>query len=122
MDYQAAPGVRVRNESYYVTSKRHWRNAESYTLNPAGRLINRDSYLEILHANDYTPVTGRGGLVWNIDPAVSLYVQYGTATDPPSGAPAERQPQLRPHQGQATRIRRQGRHRRAARRMERGLL
>ena len=86
MDYQAAPGVRVRNESYYVTSKRHWRNAESYTLNPAGTLINRDSYLEILHANDYTPVPGRGGLVWNIDPAVSLYVQYGTATDPPSGA------------------------------------
>lgn len=202
VDYQAAPGVRVRNESYYMTSKRHWRNAESYTLNPAGTRINRDSYLEILHdqqqvgnrlditldgriaglknrfvagvewyrtrlfltnnspytgssvidpynfvpgafagaspsrtlplrraelestavfaenvldlaphwklvaglrrdrmaldnhelrtgvraAKDYTPVTGRAGLVWNVDPAVSLYAQYGTATDPLSGA------------------------------------
>lgn len=48
-EYQAAPGIRLRNESYYLTSKRHWRNAETYTLNAAGTLVNRSDYLEILH-------------------------------------------------------------------------
>lgn len=200
VDYQLAPDVRVRNESYYMTSKRHWRNTESYAFNPAGTRITRDSYLEILHdqeqlgnrldvtvdghlaglknrlvagvewyrtkldltnnspysgsttidpynfvpgtfasanptlplrhailqstavfaenvldlstqwklvaglrrdrmaldnhelrtgvraSKDYTPVTGRAGLVWNVGPAVTLYGQYGTATDPLSGA------------------------------------
>ena len=200
VDYQAAPDVRVRNESYYMTSKRHWRNTESYTLNPAGTAVTRDNYLEILHdqqqvgnrldvtfdghlaglknrlvagvewyrtrldltnnspytgssvvdpyhfvpgtfasanptlplrhaelqstavfaenvldlsahwklvaglrrdhmqlnndelrtrvlsSKDYAPVTGRAGLVWNVDQAVTLYGQYGTATDPLSGA------------------------------------
>lgn len=200
VDYRLAPDVRVRNESYYMTSKRHWRNTESYTLNPAGTRLTRDSYLEILHdqqqlgnrldvtfdghlaglknrlvagvewyrtrldltnnspytgssvidpydfvpgyfasanptlplrhaelqstavfaenvldlseqwklvaglrrdrmaldnrelrtgvqsSKDYAPVTGRAGLVWNIDPAVTLYGQYATATDPLSGA------------------------------------
>lgn len=36
LDYQAAPGIRLRNESYYLTSKRHWRNAETYTFDAAG--------------------------------------------------------------------------------------
>jgi iron complex outermembrane receptor protein len=49
LEYQAAPGVRLRNESYYLTSRRHWRNAESYTFNAAGTLVNRGDYLEILH-------------------------------------------------------------------------
>jgi len=49
LDYRAAPGLRLRNESYYLTSKRHWRNAETYTLNAAGTLVNRGDYLEILH-------------------------------------------------------------------------
>ncbi|MDN4057527.1 TonB-dependent receptor [Massilia sp. YIM B02769] len=49
LDYRAAPGVRLRNESYYLTSKRHWRNAETYTLNAAGTMVNRGDYLEILH-------------------------------------------------------------------------
>ena len=49
LDYRAAPGLRLRNESYYLTSKRHWRNAETYTLNAAGTRVNRGDYLEILH-------------------------------------------------------------------------
>jgi len=49
VEYNAAPGVRLRNESYYMTSKRHWRNAETYTLNATGTLVNRGDYLEILH-------------------------------------------------------------------------
>jgi iron complex outermembrane receptor protein len=200
VDYQLARDIRVRNESYYLTSKRHWRNTESYTLNQAGTQVLRDSYLEILHdqqqagnrlditfdghlaglknrlvagvdwyrtrlkltnnspytgssvidpydftpgyfasvnptvplrratlqstalfaenvldlssqwqlvaglrrdhmqldntelrtaaqaSKDYAPVTGRAGLVWHVDPSVTLYGQYGTATDPLSGA------------------------------------
>lgn len=49
LDYHAAPGVRLRNESYYLTSKRHWRNAESYTFDAAGTRVDRGDYLEILH-------------------------------------------------------------------------
>lgn len=49
LDYRAVPGVRLRNETYYLTSKRHWRNAETYTLNAAGTRVNRGDYLEILH-------------------------------------------------------------------------
>ncbi|WP_323145087.1 TonB-dependent receptor [Massilia phyllosphaerae] len=49
LEYHAAPGLLVRNESYYITSKRHWRNAESYALNAAGTRVNRSDYLEILH-------------------------------------------------------------------------
>ncbi|MBJ7311162.1 TonB-dependent receptor [Rugamonas sp. CCM 8940] len=49
VEYQAAPGVRLRNETYYLTSKRHWRNAEAYAFNGAGPLVNRGDYLEILH-------------------------------------------------------------------------
>jgi len=52
LEYQAAPGLRLRNESYYLTSKRHWRNAETYTFNAAGTRVNRGDYLEILHDQD----------------------------------------------------------------------
>ncbi|MET0266290.1 MAG: TonB-dependent receptor [Duganella sp.] len=204
VDYQASSQVRLRNETYAMTSKRHWRNTEGYTLNPAGNRVTRDSYLEILHdqeqignrfdvsldgqlgglknrlvvgvdwyrsrlfltnnspyvgstvidpynfaagsfaqvspaanptlplrraqlqstavfaenvldlapqwklvtglrrdrmaldnhelrsrvqqSKDYTPLTGRAGLVWNIAPALTVYSQYATATDPLSGA------------------------------------
>lgn len=49
IDYQAAPGVKLRNDTYYLNSDRHWRNAETYTLNAAGSAVNRGDYLEILH-------------------------------------------------------------------------
>ncbi|MCD2518384.1 TonB-dependent receptor [Massilia sp. G4R7] len=49
LDYQAAAGLRLRNETYYLTSKRHWRNAETYTFDAAGTRVNRGDYLEILH-------------------------------------------------------------------------
>lgn len=49
IEYQAAPGLELRNDAYYLTSKRHWRNAEAYALNPAGTQVNRTDYLEILH-------------------------------------------------------------------------
>ena len=49
LEYRAAPGMLLRNESYYLTSNRHWRNAETSTLNATGTLVNRSDYLEILH-------------------------------------------------------------------------
>jgi iron complex outermembrane receptor protein len=36
-------------------------------------------------ANDYTPVTGRAGLVYSPTPMANLYAQFSTAADPPSG-------------------------------------
>lgn len=33
----------------------------------------------------YTPTTGRLGLVWDLAPGASAYLQYATAADPPSG-------------------------------------
>ncbi|NRR29497.1 TonB-dependent siderophore receptor [Oxalobacteraceae bacterium] len=200
VEYQAAQNIKLRNETYYLSSDRHWRNAESYSFNAAGTQVNRGDYLEILHAQEqvgnrfdavidgeiaghknrlvagldwyrskllhsnnspyggastidpynfaagsfispvatipgrraelntlalfaenvfdlsadwklvagvrrdrmdfdnadlrtkialsksYAPVTGRLGAIWHIDSAVSLYGQYGTATDPLSGA------------------------------------
>jgi len=38
------------------------------------------------HIVKYTPVTGRVGAVWLPDEALSLYGQWGTGTDPVSGA------------------------------------
>ncbi|VVO16803.1 hypothetical protein PS723_03879 [Pseudomonas fluorescens] len=34
----------------------------------------------------WEPVTGRIGLVYALTPAVHVYVQYGTAADPPAGS------------------------------------
>lgn len=52
LEYRASPDILLRNESYYLSSKRHWRNAESYAFNAAGTLVNRGDYLEILHDQD----------------------------------------------------------------------
>ena len=49
VEYDAAPGLRLRNETYYMTSDRHWRNVESYAFDAAGTAVERSDYLEILH-------------------------------------------------------------------------
>lgn len=49
LEYQATGSIRLRSETYQLTSKRQWRNTESYTYAPATGLVNRGSYLEILH-------------------------------------------------------------------------
>lgn len=36
-------------------------------------------------SRDYSPTTGRLGIVWDIAPGANLYAQYSTAADPPSG-------------------------------------
>lgn len=53
VDYQLADNISLRNETYYLTSKRHWKNAESYAINPSGSFT-RGSYLEILHDQEQT--------------------------------------------------------------------
>ena len=49
VEYQATDSVKLRNETYRLTSKRHYRNTESYTYAPATGLVTRGNYLEILH-------------------------------------------------------------------------
>lgn len=41
--------VTVRNQFYYLTSHRHWRDSETYTFLPATSQVRRTDYLEILH-------------------------------------------------------------------------
>lgn len=41
--------VKLRNQFYYLTSHRHWRDSETYTYLPATGQVSRDDYLEILH-------------------------------------------------------------------------
>lgn len=36
-------------------------------------------------SRDYSPTTGRLGMVWDVTPGMNLYAQYATAADPPSG-------------------------------------
>ncbi|MBN3568146.1 TonB-dependent siderophore receptor [Burkholderia cenocepacia] len=47
--YRPAPGVTIDNQLYYLTSNRHWRNAESYVLDPATGRVTRGDYLDIGH-------------------------------------------------------------------------
>lgn len=49
VEYEVTSSFKLRNETYLLTSKRHWRNSENYTFVPATGLVNRSGYLEILH-------------------------------------------------------------------------
>jgi len=48
-EWQASDAVTVRNTLYYLDTKRHWMDAESYKYNPATGMVDRSSYLEIFH-------------------------------------------------------------------------
>ncbi|MBR0741826.1 TonB-dependent siderophore receptor [Bradyrhizobium liaoningense] len=48
-EWQVADGISIQNTLYYLNSKRHWKDVESYAYNPATGLINRTSYIEIFH-------------------------------------------------------------------------
>jgi iron complex outermembrane recepter protein len=56
--------ISVRNVFYYLNSHRHWKDVETYTWNPATKLVDRTSYIEIFHDQDQvgnrTDVTFRG--------------------------------------------------------------
>jgi len=47
--WQPAAGVTVRNTLYYLSTYRHWRDSESYALNPTTDEVTRSDYIEILH-------------------------------------------------------------------------
>jgi iron complex outermembrane receptor protein len=47
--WRPAAGVTVDNQFYYLATSRHWRDAESYALDPATRQVTRSDYLEIFH-------------------------------------------------------------------------
>ncbi|OZI67939.1 TonB-dependent receptor [Bordetella genomosp. 1] len=48
-EWQPSDAVLVRNRTYYMGSRRDWRNAEEYAWQPATGLIERSSYTNILH-------------------------------------------------------------------------
>jgi iron complex outermembrane receptor protein len=49
MTWDIADGVTFTNDSYYLTSDRHWRNSEGYEYLEASGLIERSDFLEIHH-------------------------------------------------------------------------
>jgi iron complex outermembrane recepter protein len=49
LEWQPSANVRVRSGLHVMATNRHWHNAEEYWFDPATSLINRDSYIEILH-------------------------------------------------------------------------
>ncbi|NRB39429.1 MAG: TonB-dependent siderophore receptor [Pseudomonadales bacterium] len=55
----------LRNESYYLSAKRHWRNVESYEYNPDSGQVDRSFYLEILH--DQKQIGNRSDVLFNFD-------------------------------------------------------
>lgn len=46
--WNAAPGITLRNQLYYLLTNRHWHDSESYSLTGDGNVL-RSDYLEILH-------------------------------------------------------------------------
>jgi len=48
-EWQVNDAVTVRNTLYYLDTKRHWMNAETFRYNTATGLVDRSGYLEIFH-------------------------------------------------------------------------
>ncbi|VVE65497.1 TonB-dependent receptor [Pandoraea captiosa] len=46
--YRAADGITIRDQLYYLNTNRHWRNSESYEMDPSTRRVTRSDYIEIL--------------------------------------------------------------------------
>ena len=44
--------LRIRNQLYSLTSRRHWRNTESYSYDASTGLVDRDDYLQIGHRQE----------------------------------------------------------------------
>lgn len=49
LQWQLTEDVSLRNDTYYMSVDRQWRNVESYDFNPGTGLVDRSFYLEILH-------------------------------------------------------------------------
>jgi iron complex outermembrane recepter protein len=48
-EWQVTDSITIHNALYYLNSQRHWRDVESYAFNAKTGLIDRSSYIEILH-------------------------------------------------------------------------
>ncbi len=48
-EWQAAPATRVRSSVHYLTTNRHWLNAENYAFQPGGATLTQSGFLEIFH-------------------------------------------------------------------------
>jgi len=48
-EWQAAPGVLVRNDTFLIKADREWQNLEEYAYDAGTNRINRASYLGIIH-------------------------------------------------------------------------
>jgi iron complex outermembrane recepter protein len=53
-EWDVTDAISVHNVLYYLNSKRHWKDVESYAWNPGTGLIDRKSYIEIFHNQQQT--------------------------------------------------------------------
>jgi iron complex outermembrane receptor protein len=51
-EWNVSPDITLRNTTYYLSSNRHWRNAESYSFNGGTGLLSRFDYIQIYHNQD----------------------------------------------------------------------
>jgi iron complex outermembrane receptor protein len=72
--------TKLRPDLALVTALRHDRMNLALTNLGAVTAANPASF-----SRDYSPTTGRLGLVWDLSRQWNLYAQYATAADPPSG-------------------------------------
>lgn len=70
----------LRPALHLLTALRHERIALDLTNRRDVTAANPATF-----SRDYSPTTGRVGLVWDVAPGANLYAQYATAADPPSG-------------------------------------
>ncbi|MFM0740577.1 TonB-dependent receptor [Paraburkholderia xenovorans] len=47
--YRATSGITIHDQLYYLTTNRHYRDSETYSLDPSTRDVTRSDYIEIIH-------------------------------------------------------------------------
>jgi len=57
-EWQLAPGFTFRNDSYYIDAGREWQNVENFAFDPLSGLIDRSSFLGIVHAQQQLGTRG----------------------------------------------------------------
>ena len=63
LDWQITDDIRFRNDTFYMSVDRQWRNVESYDYNSDSGLVDRSFYLEILH--DQEQLGNRSEIQWD---------------------------------------------------------
>jgi iron complex outermembrane receptor protein len=54
LNWQVAPNLEISNELAYFTSRRDWRNIESYAYDPVRDVVDRSDYIGIRHDQEQT--------------------------------------------------------------------